>query len=494
ASFPSISVISNHPSFVLIWRIQIDIEPSQSEGFVEIIMLFICCLLQFFTAGYYVKCNRNDVENSTVPQSKTQTRGHKIIIDQSKKEIFNIHSGLRGIHRRLKSVWTVETNSDEITDGMFEGVTAFILPSPRAKLNISEMEAIRNFIMNGGAVMVLLSEGGEQQTATNINFLLEEFGIVGNSDAVIRSIFYKYFDPKEALISNGVLNRSIAVAAKKTVTNEQHGNSQTISFVYPFGASLSVNRLATPVLSTGSACLPIGRPVVAFHESEVSRGKLAVCGSVHMFCDHYIDKEENSKLFDAIMGFLLEGYKLNKIDATEPELSDYVQIPDHVRLSEELKVCMQEADFDVSVAADFMKCFDQSMTSFDLNVWPKVLRAYEQLQVKTEPLTLIVPQFERPLPPLLPAVFPPTFRELPPPKLELFDLDEMFSSEEVRLAQLTNKCEESDLEFYINEAGEILGIGAGIPPSERTPKRILEHALVQLTEFKKLGQDGDVVD
>ncbi|VDM57490.1 unnamed protein product [Angiostrongylus costaricensis] len=361
------------------------------------------------------------------------------------------------------------------------------------------MEAIRNFITNGGAVMVLLSEGGEQQTGTNINFLLEEFGIVGNSDAVIRSIFYKYFDPKEALISNGVLNRSIAVAAKKTVTNEQHGNSQTISFVYPFGASLSVNRLATPVLSTGSACLPIGRPVVAFHESEVSRGRLAVCGSVHMFCDQYIDKEENSKLFDAIMEFLLEGYELNKIDATEPELSDYVQIPDHVQLSEELKVCMQEADFDVSVAADFMKYFDQSMTSFDLNVWPKVLRAYEQLQVKTEPLTLIVPQFELPLPPLLPAVYPPSFRELPPPKLELFDLDEMFSSEEVRLAQLTNKCEETDLEFYINEAGEILGIGAGIPPSERTPKRILEHALAQLFEFKKLGQvrrknDGDVAD
>ncbi|KAK6036175.1 hypothetical protein COOONC_26317 [Cooperia oncophora] len=88
-------------------------------------------------------------------------------------------------------------------------------------------------------------------------------------DAVIRSIFYKYFDPKEALISNGVLNRSIAIAAKKNVSNDQQSNSQTISFVYPFGASLSVNRLSTPVLSTGSACFPIGRPVVAFHETEV---------------------------------------------------------------------------------------------------------------------------------------------------------------------------------------------------------------------------------
>ncbi|KHJ83071.1 hypothetical protein OESDEN_17233 [Oesophagostomum dentatum] len=107
---------------------------------------------------------------------------------------------------------------------------------------------------------------------------------------------------------------------------------------------------------------------------------------------------------DAVMEYLLEGNELNKIDATEPELSEYVQIPDHVKLSEELKVCMQEADFDMSITSDFMKCFDQSITSFDLNVWPKVLRAYDQVQVKAEPLTLIVPQFEVPLPPLQPAV------------------------------------------------------------------------------------------
>lgn len=62
------------------------------------------------------------------------------------------------------------------------------------------------------------------------------------------------------------------------------------------------------------------------------------------------------------------------------------------------------------------------------------------LDVKHEPLRLIPPQFETPLPPLQPAVFPPTFRELPPPALDQFDLDEQFASERIRLAQLTNKC------------------------------------------------------
>lgn len=48
-------------------------------------------------------------------------------------------------------------------------------------------------------------------------------------------------------------------------------------------------------------------------------------------------------------------------------------------------------------------------------------------------------------------VFPPSFRELPPPPLELFDLDETFSSEKARLAQITNKCEFDQFfsEFYL---------------------------------------------
>lgn len=36
---------------------------------------------------------------------------------------------------------------------------------------------------------------------------------------------------------------------------------------------------------------------------------------------------------------------------------------------------------------------------------------------------------------LQPAVFPPALREPPPPALELFDLDEHFASEAVRLAR-----------------------------------------------------------
>ncbi|PAV71949.1 hypothetical protein WR25_16654 [Diploscapter pachys] len=440
------------------------------------------------TSSDYRSNGRNQSDRKIERKLRT---GTKILIDQSKKEGMTVHSGLRGLHRRLKANWTVEINQDEITNGTFIDVRAIIFPLPRVKFNAGEMDALTEFLNNGGCIFVMMSEGGEQKADTNINFLLEQYGISVNNDTVIRTIFYKYFDPKEALISNGILNRSIPSSANVSITNEQKANAQAMTFVYPYGSTLHVNRFSTPVLSSGSACFPISRPVAAFHETEGEiPGRIIATGSVHMFSDAYIDKEENSKLFDVFMEYLINGFELNRIDATEPELNDYHAIPDHIHMSEQLKVCMQEGDLDVAFNGDFMKCFESSLSSFDLSLWPKILRAYEQFGMKAEPLTLIVPQFEVPMPPLQPAVFPPNFCELPPPRLELCDLDEMFSSPEVRLAQLANKCEENDLDYFIMEVGTTLGITPILQNDERTAKGIMAFIFSKLFAYKKLGQDG----
>uniref|UniRef100_F1L543 Intraflagellar transport protein 52 n=1 Tax=Ascaris suum TaxID=6253 RepID=F1L543_ASCSU len=421
--------------------------------------------------------------------SGTGTRS-KIIFDQSKKQLFNIHSGFRQVHRRLKNAWRVETNTDEINAETFNECRIFIIPYPRAKFTQEEFEHIRRYLEGGGNLLVLTAEGGESAADTNINFLLEEFGIAWNDDAVIRTIFYKYFEPKEALISNGVLNRAISSAAGKTTRyNDDENNAQALSFVYPFGSTLTVNRLSTAVLSTGSVCYPINRPVCAFHQMQEPGGKVVVVGSVQMFCDQYVDKEENAKIWDVILKYLTEGLTLNQVDSNEPDLADAHPIPDHIYLSEQIKVCLQEGDFETVQTGDFMKLFDTTLHTMDLSMWAKSIAAYDEVGLKHEPLTLIVPHFDVPLPPLEPAVFPPNFRELPPPQLELFDLDEMFSSADVRLAQLANKCEESDLDYFVREAGEIFGITRNLPVNDRGPKRILEYVLYQVAEFKKLNQE-----
>ncbi|VUZ41432.1 unnamed protein product, partial [Hymenolepis diminuta] len=129
--------------------------------------------------------------------------------------------------------------------------------------------------------------------------------------------------------------------------------------------------------------------------------------------------------------------------------------------------------------------FDQKLYAFDTSLVPKVLEAYEKLGVKHEPLTLITPEFETPLPPLQPAVFPPIFSKLEPPPLELFDLDEEFSSEKTKLAIEANKCTDDDLEYFILHCGAVCGISQKLAEFQRTARNILEQTLVELVEFKK---------
>ncbi|UMM34794.1 hypothetical protein L5515_007707 [Caenorhabditis briggsae] len=418
----------------------------------------------------------------------------KALIDQSKQQQISLISGFRGVARHLKSFLTVEINTEPINLNGLDDVRMLIIPQPKSSFGTGEIETIWRFVEEGGSLMILSGEGGER---LSLNELISKYGILVNKDSVIRTVFLKYFDPKEALVANGVVNRSIAVAAKKNVSTEAKQNSQTLSFIYPYGCTLDVtHKIANVVLSSGSTSFPASRPVAAFHETKLNefkkKGRVCVVGSVSMFHDVYIDKEENGKIFDTFVEYLVNGFDLNTIDAAEPEISDYTNIPDHIHLSQQIKVCMYEGELDSAVSSDFMKILDNSLHSFNLNHWPMTLRLYEALNLSPPPLTLVEPQFELPMPPFQPAVFPPTFQDLPMPPLELFDLDEQFSSPEIQLSQLANRSDEADLVFFIEKAGEITGINVDLMKSDRTPKKIIEVAVNRLLLFKRSGMDAEL--
>ena len=62
------------------------------------------------------------------------------------------------------------------------------------------------------------------------------------------------------------------------------------------------------------------------------------------------------------------------------------------------------------------------------------------------------------MPQLQAAVFLPCMKDLPPPGLDLFDLDEQFASERIKMAQLTNKCNDDEIEYFVKECGDITDI------------------------------------
>ena len=358
--------------------------------------------------------------------------------------------------------------------------------------------------------------------------------------------------------------------------DDQHSKgAESVEFVYPRGSTLNVQQPAVALLSSGFVSYPVNRPVAAvcevkpqrsgqqvklLNEQGDSRGRVAVLGSWELLSDDFLGKEANGSIADAIFKWLLlarhnkqsEGRNNSTRDAkasleallaavcpevsagssstrpnmiggprggedaaseeqsTDHRLASTVVVPDTASLAERLRGCLQESE---PLPRDFTRLFDASLFGFSTALVPQTVALFKALGLKHEPLTLIPPQFECPLPSLRPAVFPPTMREPLPPALELFDLDEHFASERARLAQLTNKCGDDDLDYFVREAGHILGVtsrlsgsvaagegstGAGAQTQTQQQQSsamdVLSHVFRAIANFKKLEQEADDLD
>jgi intraflagellar transport protein 52 len=128
---------------------------------------------------------------------------------------------------------------------------------------------------------------------------------------------------------------------------------------------------------------------------------MAVVGSCHMFNDQYLEKEENDKVLDVLFQWMAGRLPLNAIDAEAPDIADYHFLPSTARMADELRVCLQDGD---DVPRDFTRLIATPLFQLDTAMVPEAIRLYDALNIPHEPLQLIPPAFETPLPPLQPAV------------------------------------------------------------------------------------------
>mmetsp|Transcript_933 Transcript_933/g.2083 ORF Transcript_933/g.2083 Transcript_933/m.2083 type:complete len:451 (-) Transcript_933:68-1420(-) len=431
----------------------------------------------------------------------------EILFDMSKKELGNPANNYKKFHKKLKGDYRVSVNKDTITHERLTASKLAIFAGPREQFTEDEFTALKEYMRSGNSVLIMLGEGGEGKHNTNVNYLLEEFGISFNNDSVVRTVYHKYHHPKECLITNGILAPDIARAAKGEKKQDKHikdtlGLSVTadddnivnvgsdnggLDFILPYGVTLNTQSPSIPILSTGPISYPLNRPIAAVFAPRQGTGKLCVLGSVRMLDDDYLEAEHNKHLIDTLLKWLLNVSDLDlSHQGEEPEISEYHHIPHTQGLAMNLRSCLQENE---TLPRDFTQLFDETLFKFDMDLVPEAVQLFDQLGVKHEPLTLIPPQFETPMPALQPAVFPPCLREPMPPSLDLFDLDEQFASERVRLAQLTNKCTDDDLDYFIRQAGEILKVTPKLREGKRSSKHILEHIFKELVSFKKMNQD-----
>lgn len=342
-------------------------------------------------------------------------------------------------------------------------------------------------------------EGGDKKSKSNIDEFIKKYNISLNNNSVIRTSYYKYFHPKEAFINNGVLHedflRSISNEEKKERKNKMYlaaridkdddiedENLTGFNFVYPFGGTLSVLKPSIPVLTSGSVCYPVNEALMALYRSK-KNGHLFVIGSWKIFSDEYVDKDENIKIFNFILNNLNKDEKCRfEPDIDEKSLKKYSVkkiTPNIENMSEKLKNAIQESE---DISGRFFNMYNQNLFKMSFNLLPEALQLYDKLQVKHETIGLIPPIFETPMLGLTPSVFPPILVELEPPRLELYDLDDEFANQEIKLAQLTNKSTNKDLEYFITESANILGLKNKV--NTNNPHEVLLYVLNSVMKCK----------
>jgi intraflagellar transport protein 52 len=185
----------------------------------------------------------------------------------------------------------------------------FILAGPQQKFNEIELESMKDFVNGGGSLMVLLAESGENAFDTNINFLLEEFGMNINSDSVVRQHYYKYFHPKEVVLNGCVvcdhMNNELLKVIKKPGSQSLMDEKFDIEVVYPFGATLNVVSPANTLITTSTIAYPFNRPVCGYFTND-NGGQILAMGSGHVFTDKYIVNEHNMYFWDYFITLLVE--------------------------------------------------------------------------------------------------------------------------------------------------------------------------------------------
>lgn len=78
-------------------------------------------------------------------------------------------------------------NKEELSSEVLREAAVLVLGGPREKFSASEFEALKGYLAGGGSVLLAMGEGGEGRFDTNVNFLLEQYGISVNADSVVRS-------------------------------------------------------------------------------------------------------------------------------------------------------------------------------------------------------------------------------------------------------------------------------------------------------------------
>lgn len=100
------------------------------------------------------------------------------------------------------------------------------------------------------------------------------------------------------MVPDGILNRALSEisggisGALNGAGDKNEQAAQSMHFVYPFGSTLNVQKPSVPVLSSGTVCYPIKRPLCAlFGSNALPGGAKKIGGKIEFF--HFLFNLKN---------------------------------------------------------------------------------------------------------------------------------------------------------------------------------------------------------
>jgi len=342
-----------------------------------------------------------------------------------------------------------------------------------------DVDALRRHRARGGGVLIMLPTGTTPSSA--LKEYLDSCGVQDiRSDVVIAGCYTPgLYHPSHVLLGPS----SFSCASLTTKVEKLRGKEgSSVSYVYPRGSTFSVDpSVAAVVLTSGEGAFPASQPVLVCQDrdSQHGTGRLALLGSADMFTNEFIGMKENRFLADALFSWCAgKQDSFNAGTSTRSaDSGDVLSVPDTATTAKNLRACLHAPD---PLPDDFRDMLETPAPS-ETSALPAVSALYERMGFnRAEPtLKLVNPSFEKPTPPLIPAVHAPVLPDPPgTPMIELYDLDIELATDDVRLDRLALKCTKDDAELFVREAGELFGIQGG-------PKDILYKCLLTIIETKR---------
>jgi len=279
-----------------------------------------------------------------------------------------------------------------------------------ANYSISEIDLkrINEFKSSGHSVFIAFGDDERDSNRIRLNSLISNLGSVFNRDRVIRPNPFKNYHPRDAMLEDFIVNRGLSDAVKKYVENQSDpviesselevGTGSRI--IYAGGCTLKVDKPSTIMMTSSKWTIPREQAICSFH-IDTNNSHTVTIGSCLMMSDTYIIKEDNKSLVKAIVDFLTDReFCINASDARTTEVPEFVCTPEVNTLIETPISCLQTTE---PLPEDISALQNRNMFTLDNSMLPSIIRAYRELEVSQEPLSLIKPNFRRKHPDLEPA-------------------------------------------------------------------------------------------